>query len=91
MPARREWHCLGIVKETIRAFVATYLPLDVVKALAGLQARLQSNLPKDAVRWTPPEQLHLTLKFLGNVAAAHLVDLKAALEAVCLRSPPLVV
>lgn len=49
------------VGATERLFVALALPEAVRGALAAL-AR-----PLPGVRWTRPEQLHLTLRFLGNV------------------------
>ena len=47
----------------IRTFIALELPQELKKALADLQAELRSRT--DCVRWVKPEQIHLTLKFLG--------------------------
>lgn len=47
--------------ETERLFIALPLPIPVRTALAAL-AR-----PLAGVTWTKPEQLHLTLRFLGDV------------------------
>ncbi|MBI39388.1 MAG: RNA 2',3'-cyclic phosphodiesterase [Leptospiraceae bacterium] len=44
-----------------RIFIALTLPDNIIQELAGLQ----SGLPD--IRWNPPEQMHITLKFLGNV------------------------
>ncbi|HEY2953613.1 MAG TPA: RNA 2',3'-cyclic phosphodiesterase [Verrucomicrobiae bacterium] len=66
--------------DAIRAFVAIKLPDELVKRLAALQQELQSNLPATAVRWTRPEQIHLTLKFLGNVEVNRIADLSAGLR-----------
>lgn len=49
----------------MRCFVAIELPEDVRERLARLQSDL-SELDR-VVRWTRPEQIHLTLKFLGEV------------------------
>ena len=75
--------------ETIRAFVAILLPEELVKRLAALQEELQSKLPAAAVRWTRPEQIHLTLKFLGNVEKRRLAELTAALQQACQAVPAL--
>ncbi|WP_414661964.1 RNA 2',3'-cyclic phosphodiesterase [Horticoccus sp. 23ND18S-11] len=48
--------------ETERLFVALTLPAPVRAVLAGF-AR-----PLTGVTWTPPAQLHVTLRFLGDVA-----------------------
>lgn len=47
-----------------RLFVA----LDIPEAVSELLVRLQENLP--GVRWLRPDQIHLTLSFLGNVSSA---------------------
>jgi 2'-5' RNA ligase len=75
--------------ETIRAFAAIHLPEELLANIRALQARLQSDFPKDAVRWTAPEQLHLTLKFLGNIPRRSLGQLKAELARICQGLPPL--
>ncbi len=45
-----------------RLFVALTPPPAVRDALAAIQR------PLDGVTWTPPHQLHVTLRFLGDVA-----------------------
>jgi len=55
----------------------------LVAELKKVQQELQARLPDDSVRWTRPEQLHLTLKFFGHVAAQRLNDLTAALNRAC--------
>ena len=49
----------------MRCFVAIELPQEVRDGLAGLQERLSSV--GRAVRWTRTDQIHLTLKFLGEL------------------------
>ncbi len=49
----------------MRCFLAIELPADVRDRLAELQERL-SSLGR-AVRWMRSDQIHLTLKFLGEV------------------------
>ena len=64
----------------IRAFIAINLPAEVRANLAELQRELKSALPGDGVRWTKPEQIHLTLKFLGDIAVDSLEDLKVSVQ-----------
>lgn len=59
-----------------RLFVALDAPPDVAETLASLRVDLGS------ARWTPPEQLHLTLRFLGEVTAEAVEPLTTALAAV---------
>ena len=69
--------------ESVRAFIAIALEPGLVAELKKVQQELQARLPDDSVRWARPEQLHLTLKFFGQVAAQRLNDLTAALNRAC--------
>lgn len=57
------------MSESLRAFLAVDLPERVREQVAAAQARLRAAAP-EPVRWTPPEKLHLTLKFLGDAFPA---------------------
>ena len=61
----------------MRAFVAIELPESIGEALAREQARFRAVCP-DA-RWTRPEGIHLTLKFLGDISAEQETEVKEAL------------
>ena len=50
----------------MRAFVAIEMDEPIRRALAGLIEEL--NRPPLPVKWVAPENIHLTLKFLGDVA-----------------------
>ncbi len=63
-----------------RVFVALALEPALMAALVRVQQRLQARLPRRVVRWARPEQLHLTLCFLGNVAVVRLPALAAVLH-----------
>ena len=65
--------------ERLRLFVAIDLPEDVREALRRLQAGLRRHdLP--GLRWTRPEGVHLTLKFLGETPATSLPAIEGALD-----------
>jgi 2'-5' RNA ligase len=70
-----------------RLFLAIPIPDDVRAELLQLQLQLQPLLPLHAVRWTKPEQFHLTLEFLGNVPVANTDALSRAARAVCDAAP----
>lgn len=53
-----------------RVFIALNLPEDIEKQLASYQY-LWSELP---VKWTEPENLHITLDFLGYVSDEELLE-----------------
>ena len=60
----------------MRLFIAIEIPAEVKKILSTLRR----DIP--GVRWVPPEQLHLTLLFLGEVAPENLDRLCTALAAI---------
>lgn len=60
----------------IRLFVALDLPETVRERLALLQAGVPG------ARWTPPENFHVTLRFLGEVDEPAAEDVDAALRRV---------
>ena len=74
--------------ETIRAFIAVHLPIEWRASLRAIQAQLQTALPRNSVRWTVPEQIHLSLKFLGNISIASLPELEAAGRTIAENSTP---
>lgn len=71
----------------MRLFVAFALPDAVRDELGRRVAAERRRLP--AARWTPPENLHLTLVFLGAVEAGEVTDLEASLAAAFARHRPL--
>jgi RNA 2',3'-cyclic 3'-phosphodiesterase len=75
--------------ETIRLFIAVTVPEEIKSEIEKTQAALRRVLPKECARWTKPEQLHLTLKFLGNVAADRVPALTEALRVTCRGFKPL--
>jgi len=48
----------------LRLFVAVEVPEDVRSALADAVAPIRERFPK--ARWVPPQNQHVTLKFLGS-------------------------
>ena len=74
------------VKDTtghFRLFVAITVPDAVREEVLLLQRELQPLAPRGAIRWTKPEQFHLTLRFLGDVASDRLAGLQESVRAVC--------
>lgn len=67
----------------MRLFVAAELVPDVHAAIAAVQERIAGELASDRraarLRWLKPEQMHLTLVFLGDVVDARVPELAAAL------------
>ncbi len=69
----------------MRAFVAIFPPSEVRREALAWARRWPLD---DRVRWTRPENVHLTLKFLGDVQAETLDSIRAALGEVCARHAP---
>lgn len=67
----------------MRAFVALSLPRSVHGELEAAAAPLRSL---GDVRWTPPEQWHVTLKFLGDIDAATATSMAAHVQRTPARS-----
>jgi len=69
----------------IRAFIAIELPLDVQDQLGLIISRLKEKSPR-AVRWVAARNIHLTLKFLGNVSQENLTQLTRVIQNAAQRS-----
>jgi RNA 2',3'-cyclic 3'-phosphodiesterase len=67
----------------MRMFVAVVPPQEATDDLAEFLAPRQEAEP--GFRWTAPEQWHLTLAFMAQVADRHLDDLVARLERAAAR------
>jgi RNA 2',3'-cyclic 3'-phosphodiesterase len=68
-------------------FVALLLDPAVLKRLRVMQGELVRSMGR-TVRWARPEQLHLTLVFLGEVELARIPELGLALREVAARQRP---
>ena len=74
-------------RESLRTFFAVELP-SAVRAQAGAAIeRLRPELP-DPVRWVPEANLHLTLKFLGEIDPDRIPKLVHAAAAKLVRERP---
>jgi 2'-5' RNA ligase len=62
-----------------RAFIALEFPASLQDAIQTQTARLREPLGENLVRWVPAGNLHLTLKFLGEVPDTHMDFLKQML------------
>jgi len=77
---------MGVETTHIRSFVAIEIPGEVKTFLSDMSRRLKGF--GGDVRWTRPEGIHITLKFLGNINPDLVGDLRDALTPVCARQMP---
>ncbi len=74
--------------EQVRAFIAIELPDEVKSALARLEDELKSG-GRFGVKWVDLRGIHLTLKFLGSIAADRVVEIAAVMTAAAAETAPL--
>ncbi len=68
----------------IRTFIAIEIPQDIKEEISGFQNSLKDkNFP---VRWVRPENIHITLKFVGEIPGEVVNNIKQEFE----KSPPLI-
>ena len=74
-----------------RLFVALEPPEPVRRRLAALADELRRGAGRaaDEIRWVAPENVHLTLQFLGAVPEERVAGVEAALRAAAAGARPL--
>jgi 2'-5' RNA ligase len=74
-------------KDEIRAFIA----VELSSSLRDTLGELQEDLKRAGVeaRWVRPQGIHLTLKFLGNIAAEQVQAVRSAMEEAVHGSKPI--
>ena len=64
----------------LRAFIAVEISPEVHKAIESKTAPLRAALGSSLVRWVPTSNIHLTLKFLGDVSPTNVEMLSQMLN-----------
>lgn len=62
----------------VRTFIAIEIPDSLSEQIADLQEQLKKH--NERIKWTRPESIHLTLKFLGDVEENRIDDLAQKLQ-----------
>src|SRR3989344_3361192 len=70
--------------KTIRSFIALELPVKIIDGLKKIQDELKDGTNK--VAWAKPENIHLTLKFLGDIEAYKIDSIARLLEGAAAKS-----
>ncbi len=71
--------------DKIRAFLALEVPDDVTRRLADLKSGLAHDLA--GVKWVPAGNIHLTVKFLGDIPASMVEAVSEVMSALGQRPP----
>jgi len=69
----------------MRCFVAVELPETIRESLAELSRRVRQSRVRAS--WVSPENMHITLRFLGEISEKDVADLVGLLELLCEEFP----
>jgi 2'-5' RNA ligase len=75
----------------IRAFIALDLPPEIIDCLEQITNQLQEQMGDVPVRWVAAQNIHLTLKFLGDVSVTNIKVLTELLESETISQKPMVI
>ena len=73
-----------MAEDDLRLFVAVALPDHALRALGRAIDRLRAEL-SGAFRWSAPETMHLTVRFIGGTPPERVPEITAALEEAAAR------
>ena len=73
--------------EPVRSFIAIELPDKLKVELSHLEAQLKSG-KQPGIKWVDPYSIHLTLKFLGSIAADRIKEITEAMDEAAQGIPP---
>ena len=64
----------------LRTFIAVHPIQRILDKVTNVQQELKTVLAAKEIRWVNPKQIHLTLKFLGNVPAGSIGEIESAIR-----------
>jgi len=71
----------------MRMFVALPLSDPLHLRLAEIQKQLRRRCPEGSVRWVNPDDIHLTLFFIGDALSTRVASIQEALSVVARNAP----
>jgi 2'-5' RNA ligase len=87
-PWKARWQCNQYRDmNLLRAFIAIEIPSSIQSAIEQATDGLRKAVDSSLVRWVPPANMHLTLKFLGDVSETNLQFIKHMLMQECAQHP----
>lgn len=76
------------MNELIRTFIAIELNESIRRAIADVQNQLKRDRAARLIRWVAPANIHVTLKFLGDVKIGQMPALQNSIAEACKSVPP---
>lgn len=73
--------------KTLRTFIAVDFPIEIKEKIESITTYFKTQLPPKAIKWVDPNNMHLTLKFMGETPADQLDPIKNALQKVASGFP----
>ena len=70
----------------MRSFIAIELDPTIKDAILAFIQKLDASAPN--IRWVQPQGMHLTLKFLGEVAENKITEIRSVLDKIVLKMTP---
>ena len=74
------------MQAAVRAFIAIALPDNIVRYVEALQNQLRAAGLK--MNWVRPRNIHLTLRFLGDIEQGQVAHVAAAMQSAALENAP---
>lgn len=74
--------------QRIRVFVGLFAPPPLIETLTAAQDHGRQQLPPNSMNWTQPEQIHVTLNFLGNIPSSRLSEFEDVLFRIATDEQP---
>jgi 2'-5' RNA ligase len=75
--------------EKVRSFIAVNLNPEIKEYLTSLQVSL--NVPETKIKWVEKNNLHLTMKFLGDISSEQTESVKSILKEITSRYSPFII
>ena len=70
----------GRKRVILRTFIAIDFSPEIIRKISGIIKYFKTKTPAGALKWVAPENLHLTIKFLGEVPEGNLDKIKALIN-----------
>jgi len=76
-----------VAEDIARIFIAIELPVDVARGLDRTILLLRERVAAPDIKWVTAGNIHVTLKFLGDVPRARIEEIGRSLEPICAAAP----